>query len=105
MAGDSKQDHRLWCGSGNHDEQVGFCGLSLRFRFDGQGLKVQMFAIYECAACVLAVWIGMTLLFLGCVMFLVLIEGCTILVQTLRKVTYGEIPLIGRWLTVGSRES
>ena len=34
-----------------------------------------MFIISEYAVCVLAVWIGMTLLFMACVMFLVLERG------------------------------
>jgi hypothetical protein len=63
-----------------------------------------MFIISEYAVCVLAVWIGMTLLFIPCVMFLVLIEGCSILPQILRKRTHGDIPLIGRRTAVEPRE-
>jgi len=42
-----------------------------------------MFIISEYAASVLAVGIGMTLLFMACVMVLLLIEGVSILVRTL----------------------
>jgi hypothetical protein len=63
-----------------------------------------MFAIYECAGCVLAVWIGMTLLFMACVVFLVLEEGCSIAERKIYDLTRMGIPLIGRWLAVGTRE-
>jgi hypothetical protein len=42
-----------------------------------------MFAIYECAACVLVVWIGMAFLFMAYVMFVVFEEGCTIVARKL----------------------
>lgn len=48
---------------------------------------MQMFAIYECAACILIVWIGMTLLFIASVVFLVLVESCTIVVRKLADLT------------------
>ena len=79
-------------------------GLPLRFSFDGKGLRVPMFAIYECAVCVLAVWIGMTLLFMACAVFLVLAEGCSIAEPKIYDHTGMGIPLIGRWLAVGTRE-
>ncbi len=63
-----------------------------------------MFTISEYAVCVLAVWIGMTLLFIPCVMFLVLIEGGRILAETLHKLIYDDIPLIRRRTAVESRE-
>jgi hypothetical protein len=44
-----------------------------------------MFTVYEYATWVLAVSIGMTLLFTACVMLLVLIEGGSILAQRSRK--------------------
>jgi hypothetical protein len=46
----------------------------------------------------------MALLFIACVVFLVLIERGCVLAQTLRKLTPGNTPLIGRWLAVGSRK-
>lgn len=58
-----------------------------------------MFVIYEYATIVLVASIGMTLLFTACVMFLVFKERCTILVQTLRKLTHGATGLMGRWAT------
>jgi len=63
-----------------------------------------MFIISEYAAWILAVWIGMALLFIACVMFLVVIEGGRILAQTLRKLTPVEIPPIGRWTAVAYRK-
>jgi hypothetical protein len=56
-----------------------------------------MFIIYEYATCVLAVVIGATLLFAACVMYLVFKEGCTILAQSLQKLTHGTTGLMGRW--------
>jgi galactitol-specific phosphotransferase system IIC component len=44
-----------------------------------------MFTIYEYAGCLLAVLVGMTLLFTACVIVLVLIEGVRILAQGARK--------------------
>ena len=63
-----------------------------------------MFAIYECAACVLVVWGSMTLLFMACVGFLVLIEGGRVLAQTLHKLRYDDMPLIARQTAVESQE-
>ena len=63
-----------------------------------------MFIISEYAVCVLAVWTGMTLLFMACVIFLVLIEGGRVLAQTLHKLIYDDIPLIGRQTAVESQE-
>jgi hypothetical protein len=56
-----------------------------------------MFIIYEYATCVLVVALGMTLLFAACVMYLVFKEGCTVLAQTMRKLTRGATGLMGRW--------
>lgn len=63
-----------------------------------------MFIISEYFVCVLAVCIGMTLLFMACVTFLALKEGCTMLARKLLDLTTSDIPLIGRWLAVGTRE-
>ena len=64
-----------------------------------------MFIVYEFATCVLAAAIGATMLFTGCVMFLVLIEGGSILAQTLRKLRDGALLLQGRRMAAESRES
>jgi hypothetical protein len=64
-----------------------------------------MFIVYEYATCVLAVSIGATLLFAACVMFLVLIEGGSILAQTLRKLRDGALLLQGRRMAAESRDS
>lgn len=56
-----------------------------------------MFIIYEYAAWVLVVVLGMTLLFAACVTYLVFKEGCTILAQTLHKPTHGATGLVERW--------
>jgi hypothetical protein len=55
-----------------------------------------MFAIYECAAYVLAVWIGMTLLFMAYVMFVVLKEGCTIVARKVPELVHASPWRIGR---------
>ena len=64
-----------------------------------------MFIIYEYATCVLAVLFGATLLFTASVMFVGLIEGGSILAQTLRKLRDGALPLQGRWMAAESRDS
>ena len=64
-----------------------------------------MFIVYEYATCVLAVSIGATMLFTTCVMFLVLIEGGSILAQTLRKLRDGALLLQGRRVAAGSRDA
>jgi len=71
-------------------------GLPLRFSFDGKGLRVPMFAIYECAVCVLAVWIGMALLFMACVMFVVFEKGRTIVARKLPEFVHASSWRIGR---------
>jgi hypothetical protein len=71
-------------------------GLPLRFSFDGEGLRVPMFAFYECAVCVLAVWIGITLLFMAYVMFVVFEEGCTIVARKLPEFVHASSWRIGR---------
>lgn len=63
-----------------------------------------IFNISEYAVGVLAVCIGMTLLFMAWVIFLVLTEGGHVLAQTLDKLIYDEIPLIGRRTAVESQE-
>jgi hypothetical protein len=63
-----------------------------------------MFAIYECAACILIVWIGMALLFMACVVFLVLEEGYTIAERKIYDLTRMGIPLIGRRLAIEPRD-
>lgn len=55
-----------------------------------------MFVVYEYAACVLAVSIVATMLFTAYVMFLVIIEGISILARTLRKLRDGVLLLRGR---------
>ena len=55
-----------------------------------------MFAIYECAACVAVVWIGMTFLFMAYVMFVVFEEGCTIVAQKLPELVHASSWCIGR---------
>ena len=64
-----------------------------------------MFIIYEYAACLFAVLLGATLLFAACVMFLVLIEGGSILAQILRKLRDGALLLQGRRMAAESRDS
>ena len=64
-----------------------------------------MFIIYEYATCVLAVSIGATMLFTACVMFLVLIEGGSILAQTTHKLRHGALPLQGKWMAAESPNS
>ena len=64
-----------------------------------------MLIVYEYATCVLAVSIGATMLFTACVMFLVLIEGGSILGRTLRKPRNGAFLLQGRRMTAESRDS
>lgn len=63
-----------------------------------------MLAIYECAACVLAVLVGATLLFGACVMFLVIIEGSRVVARTWQELTPGATRMIGRWVAVEPRE-
>lgn len=63
-----------------------------------------MLAIYECAACVLAVVIGATLLFTACAMFLLTIEGGRIAARTWQELTLGATRMIGRWMVVEPRE-
>ena len=63
-----------------------------------------MFIIYEYAACVLVAWIGTTMLFAACVMFLAFEEACTIGARKLQMLKNGEIPLIGRRTEVKPRE-
>jgi hypothetical protein len=55
-----------------------------------------MFAIYECAACVLVVWIGMALLFMAYVMFVILEKGCTIVARRLPEFLRASSCRIGR---------
>ena len=64
-----------------------------------------MLIVYEYAACVLAVSIGATVLFTACVMFLVLIEGGSILARTLRKPRDGVLLLQGRRMAGESLDS
>jgi hypothetical protein len=55
-----------------------------------------MFAIYECAVCVLAVWIGMALLFMAYVMFVVFEKGRTIVARKLPEFVHASSWRIGR---------
>ncbi len=55
-----------------------------------------MFAIYECAACVLVVWISMTLLFMACAMFLAIQERRTVVARTLPELVHASPWRIGR---------
>jgi len=64
-----------------------------------------MFILYEYAICVLAVSIGATMLFTASVMFVVLVEGGSILAQTLRKLRDGALLLQGRRMAAESRDS
>jgi hypothetical protein len=64
-----------------------------------------MYIIYEWAVCLLAVAIGVTLLFTVYVMFLVLKEGGSILAQTSRKFVHGAIQLNERWMAAKARDS
>jgi hypothetical protein len=48
-----------------------------------------MFIIAEYAVCVLAVWIGMTMLFMAYVMVLALQEGCTLVARKLPIIVHG----------------
>ena len=64
-----------------------------------------MFIVYEYDTCVLAVSIGVTMLFTACVMFLLLIEGGSILVQRSRKLRDGALLLQGRRMAAESRDS
>lgn len=64
-----------------------------------------MFIVYEYATCVLAVSIGATMLFTACALFLVLIEGGSILVQTVRKLRDSALLLQGKWMAAESRNS
>jgi hypothetical protein len=64
-----------------------------------------MFIVYEYATCVLTVLIAVTMLFAACVMFLVLIEGGSILARTMRKFRDGALLLHGRRMAPESRDS
>ncbi len=64
-----------------------------------------MFIIYEYAVSLLAVAIGVTLLFTVCAMFLGLKEGGSILAQGSRKFFHGAIQLNERWMAAKSRDS
>ncbi len=64
-----------------------------------------MFIIYECAVCLLAVAIGVTLLFTVYVMLLGLKEGGSILAQTSLKFVHGAMQLNERWMADKSRDS
>ncbi len=64
-----------------------------------------MFVLYECAVCLLAVAIGVTLLFTVYVMFLGLKEGGSILAQASRKFVHGAMQLNERWMADKSRDS
>jgi hypothetical protein len=55
-----------------------------------------MFAVYECAACVAVVWIGMTLLFMACAMFLAIQERCTVVRLMLTELVHASPWRIGR---------
>jgi predicted CDP-diglyceride synthetase/phosphatidate cytidylyltransferase len=63
-----------------------------------------MFEVYECAACVLVLWFGMTLLFMACVMFLALQEGCTMVAHRLPDLMASSFRLIGRRLAIEPRD-
>jgi hypothetical protein len=64
-----------------------------------------MFIVYECAVCVLVVALGMTLLFTACVMFLVLVEGGSILAHTLRNLGDSTLLPHVRRMAAESRDS
>jgi len=64
-----------------------------------------MLIVYEYAACVLAVSIVATILFTACVMVLMVIEGGSILAQTLRKLRDGVLLLRGRRIVGESLDS
>jgi hypothetical protein len=59
-----------------------------------------MYIFYESAACALAASIGAGLLFTVCVIFLALLEGCSIVVKRSRRLTPSGAPLEGRWLAI-----
>ena len=61
-----------------------------------------MFTIYEYAGCLLAVLVGMALLFTACVIVLVLIEGVKILHLRTRKLAENAIRLQGISIVVES---
>jgi len=63
-----------------------------------------MFIISEYAVCVLAVWTSMTLLFMACLMFLALGEGCVIAARKLHGLTNSDIPLLERWTAAEPRK-
>jgi|GEM_PF-3553455 len=63
-----------------------------------------MLTIYECVACVLVLWFGMTLLFMACVMFLALQEGCTMVARKFPNLTTSSFRLIGRRLAIELRD-
>ena len=64
-----------------------------------------MFIIYEYAACLFAVLLGATLLFVVCVMCLVLKEGGSIVARTWQKLPHGAAWLMGRRVAAEPRES
>ena len=63
-----------------------------------------MFALYECAACVVAVMVGSTLLFGAWVMVILTIEGARFMTRTWQELTLGATRMIGRWMVVEPRE-
>jgi hypothetical protein len=63
-----------------------------------------MLALYECAACILAVLVGATLLFGVCVMVILSIEGSRVMARTWQELTLGAARMIGRWMVVQPRE-
>jgi len=63
-----------------------------------------MFIISEYVACVFAVWVGMTLLFMASVMFLAFQEGFSRVVRMLPEFVYPSFLYPGRRrVAVGSR--
>ena len=63
-----------------------------------------MFIIYEYAACLFAVLLGATLLFVVCVMCLVLKEGGSIVARTWQEFTHGAPWLKGTQVVPEPRE-
>jgi hypothetical protein len=63
-----------------------------------------MFIILEYAVCVLAVWTGMTLLFMASLMFLALGEGYVMAARKVHGLTNSDIPLLGRWTAAEPRK-
>jgi hypothetical protein len=64
-----------------------------------------MFIIYEYAACLFTVLFCASLLFAASVVFLVIIEGGSILTRMLRKRGAGALLLQGRRVAAESRDS